>query len=679
MRKDHSDDRDDQEDRNFTSGQHRDVPKSLEDAERLLKDAKENRGALSNIELKTDDEGTSRLLGLKIPKNVAPIASALIANFIPMIGKRGGEYAYYKGRSIAGTWKSAKGKEELIAVAAENIVRWGVIAALPIANFITATNLHVAKRKALFEEFSPVMTATKANYKTNEVIRLAFDELHDDVMTNIKLIAGDLPTMVPQALVGFQDQKEFKAKRDKLNKYGKLKGQNKTQKLIELENNIQDRIEKEKALRETFGYDKKNKQYRYEEYIQDELDNYQEQVREGGQSSKDPNSIQQNDKWLVLTGSLASEVVKNSIEEAAAKRRRKHSAWKMIKRLKREITEQCGSESNSACNDMFNSRTADDITIEDKSLKDYIIDIFQQHERDRMHIGETTKGDAPRPLGPALIERMMPSIDLVAEYVADGRLDPYALVNLVGENKLVIHHKDGSRTFAKPNEVQKTLDELLAVLSSRETVKPAEFFADFADPALIQDTLKKNLANMKGMEKAFFISLFPDDILMQAGMKKRDIVEHRKAAHGKMYDIVAAAVLDIAKKDPAHLKKLGLSEQEISTVSEVAQAIGDGDTKALQRAVDGRDKTIANVVRKAGLHEQVSNMDDGKNYWRKRIGESKKVHQEMEKAAAERNADSFSDLPPDEPVSKPFAADKKPKPFTKHAERDDLPVGPQVG
>jgi len=653
MRDEENENRDGRSWREKDSGGH---VRTLEDADALLRNAQYAGSGLPNIAMGIDEKtGKSQVLGFTVSRNVATIFRTLIANVVPWLSRSGGETAYNFAYRIAGKRPNAA----LIAKAAESAIRWGIVGASPIVNLIYASRLHSRDRKALFEEFAPVMAATKANYKNNEVIRVAFDELHEDIMMDLKLIAADIPTLVPQILAGIDDQKKFYEKKKHTSTIASTLTQSISERKSALDQEIKERHELREYLKE-----QAKKQGIDEELVMDAFHDELEARRNAHHVQRedaDENDIQKQKKqWLVLGGSLVSEVLKDNIHERSDKRRNKANAWKMIQHLKRELEEQRGKGGDQYAG--VSARSADEIMIDDMSLKNYVVDIFQQHERNRAKLNgeKIAQSDSLNPLGPALVEHMQPAIDLIAEYIADGRLDPDALVTLVGENKIVIHQKSGARSFAKVEDVRKTLDELLAVMSTREAIKPEEFFADFADPALIQNTLKQNIQSMQGMEKAFFVSLFPNDILEQAGMSKKEINAERKRAHKNIYDIAAASVLDIAKKDGEQLKKLGLSDPVIVAVSELAQSVEAGDRQALERAVDGQDKkAILGAIRTVGLHEQTSRVEDGENYWIQRVKEAPTAKKIIEKGAANQKAEKEDQTAPLEETKEPSAAEDK--------------------
>jgi hypothetical protein len=565
----------------------------------------------------TTENGRSSILGIAVPKTLAPVIETIVATFLPRITRFSGAFAYDKSLRLAGKYFDAN-KSHNIARSLEFAVRWGLIAAKPVTDFISAESEYSKERKALFAEFAPVMAATKASPKNNEVMRIAAEQLYDDMMTDVKKIAADIPTLVPQVLFALQDQATLRDTRNAkkaAQKFG---------------------TDKIPAQSSGIGADFK----RFSDGLRNELgEAYTEEAalelfRQQNESVVQADTLHHRDQakrfdtmaepWM-LAGSAVSQAFKANINERDQQRQGQVNAWEMIKHLKQEMDQQCTELNETG---VCERRDPEEIRItgigkkanREISLKQYVIEIFQQHERDRSHtIGDTNL------LGNSLMGKLVPATDIIAEHIADGRLDAYALVNLVGGNSIIQHKNNGARIFASKAETQRIVDDLIPVMSTRETLKIEEFFANFANPKLIQDTLRKNINGMKGIEKAFFVSLFPDEVLTKVGIKKEEIIAFHKEAHDHMYDIVATSVLYMAQKTPEQLKDLGLAEKDIQAVTELAQKIESGnDPDAIKLAVGGRNKTVLlGALRTLGLNEQVSGaMGEGQAFWANRIKEA---------------------------------------------------------
>lgn len=611
----------------------------------LQRQIQKNRDFIGNIHLQEDKKtGDSYVLGMRVPKNLRPVIELGIENAKPYIIDQS-ENIYKNTTKLAGKlgFKSAATHQK-IGVIAENTFRWGIIGAQPIYGIVHASQTYAKERKELFKEFAPVINASKTDYKKNEVIKSAFDRIHDDWFSNLKMVASDIPTLIPMIILGRQDQVAANARRKKLQEEDALKNEiAKKHTDPDAQRRELDAIRRQKALEAArqaknefvadamrngdFESEKEAAHYFRDNRESDVYNTYLEDLR-NSEDKKQHTEGKENDKmfkFLVPIASAVSQIFKSNVEEGAERRKKSINAWKLIQHMKEEVDAQF----NNSKDGDNQARSADDIRISlpeikggrDVSLKEYIVEIFKQNELDNGRAG----------LGNNLVGQLQPSVDMIADHIADGSLDSAALLKLVGENKVIVHH-GSSRSFASADQVEKAIGELLPVLSAAENIKLEDFFANFADPALIKKVIKGNLDTMKGSERAFFASLFPDPILEQAGMKKKEIVEIRKEIHDRKYAIVAASVAYLAKKDPEELKKWGLPDKDIEAVNELASKLADKDAKAIEAAVDGRDKTIIAAVRTVGLNQQVSKTGDGDAYWANRIKESDPLRTELSDA-----------------------------------------------
>jgi hypothetical protein len=624
------------------SSRHGSSTMSAEDMKRQIQ---KNKDFIGNIHLQTDEKtGDSYVLGMRVPKNLRPVIELGIENAKPYIIDQSENI--YKNSSKLAKKMGFTNAHNRIGVVAENTFRWGIIGAQPIYGIVHASQTYAKERKELFKEFSPVISTSKTDYKKNEVIKSAFERVHDDWLSNLRMVASDIPTLIPMVILGRQDQVASAAKRKRIQEDDTLKNEiakkhadpYEQQRILrekindEVSAEVEARMKKWVEANSAEGKRFAGKPEQAEDYYYQNL--YRSEHERISESRSNPKSDEAKEadkeksdkmlKFLVPFASAISQIFKANVEESAAKRKKSVNAWKLIRHMKEEIDAQF----SNARDGESGQRSADDIRISmqegkdgggrDLGLKQYIIEVFKQNELDNGRAG----------LGNNLIAQLEPAVNMIAEHIADGSLDSSALLKLVGENKVIIHN-GSARKFAPTEQVEKAVNELLATMGTKEDVKLEEFFADFADPILIKKAIKDNLCALKGADRAFFASLFPDPILEQAGMKKKEIIDIRKEIHDRKYAIVAASVAYLSKKDPEELKKWGLPEKDIEAVTQMASKLEAKDIKALQAAVDGRDKTIIAAIRTVGLNQQVSKTGDGDAYWTNRVKESDGIRGEL--------------------------------------------------
>ncbi len=252
-------------------------------------------------------------------------------------------------------------------------------------------------------------------------------------------------------------------------------------------------------------------------------------------------------------------------------------------------------------------------------ITDDIIAIFNQNEIDRGRSG----------IGVAMLEKLRPLAERIGEVVAHGELDPLALVNFVGEGKVI-----NKRRFVKEEQLEKIIDEQRAVFGSHEKTPLDEFLADFQNPTMILQAVKDNLHSLEGREKAVFASLFSDDVLLASGIAKKEIAQLRKDGHDQMFEFIKSSTLELAKKDSEELKSYGLSDKQIEAVTALNELLISGNEKEVKSTVDRGGEAIS-AIRMARLEEQAKN-GAGAKYWADKI--RKKVQIPVPEKTADMSA-----------------------------------------
>lgn len=667
--------RDHDDDHDFTGGRHGGAPMPNISAKSSPDDVKREMERLINrneqefrdtFKAKIDGD-QANFIGLKLPKYLAPIANVVHSVFIVPISTMGSSFVYNKSFKLAEQFHAPRDKAHLIGAGLEATVRWGIIASLPLFGFAAANKDYLKKRRELYRQFKPIIETSKIDYKNNEVVKTAFDHLHDDYAFSLKRLIPSLISFgiqVPYALE--QHRKIVSERNSQFSALGDLGKsiEERTKALlgkvtdkVKVNSAIADAIEAEKAKYLKTNKNKKrpydNKRMSQEELEQEfeqnigkslrsEFIDYNKPSTEASKPASGGFLDNQQYPLLLTAVSATGEGISTAINESRNKFA-KINSWEMIKHLKDVMDSRYNDGGNGHRGRHGRAgRSADDISIsmldageegkrhsrraDEVSLRQYVLEVFQQLERDR---GRAEMG------GP-LLEQLMPSVDLIAEYIADGRLDAYALVNLAGGNKIIQHRSSGARIFANNEQVQKEIDALTATLSTKEEVTEAELLANHTDPASIMRVIKRNLDSMQGKEKAVFASFFPVEILVKSNIKKQDAIELHKQGHALLYEAVAGATLAIAHQlateDPEGVKKmLGISDEQIKEISALAAKLEQGDWKAVETAVDGHDKGAMVAARTAGLELD----SKGKSPWVEWVKNGAQAHKEIQEAPKE--------------------------------------------
>lgn len=639
---------------------------TAEEMKRQYEEMKANNlDKLKNIEFERDENGQTTYLGMPVSEEMRPVLETAINGIKPyIIGySENVSSAVAKAAHKIGFKKSSA----TVGLVAENIFRWGIVGTEQIFHAIKASNKYARERKELFVTLSPVMQATGSNLHNNEVIKAAYDEIHADWASEMTKMVADVPSLIPTFYSAWQDQKASSKKRkadvakkiditdeaayDARQKHDDKLADERFERGEALERRIDVRRQKiidSHGDGDPDGLARKLETFRNGTENTMRNDFYNEGRNYGGQEEYEHKVAVKNNgdaTGLLMAGgtvgSIVSQMWKHSIDKGVEQRKKRVKAWRLIENLKTEMDAHCADKRGRSseyddCEKSFTSRSPEDITISGKgnkegeslNLKQYIIEVFQQHERDRepnRSFYDAKTGKAIDPLKGTMLNNLTPLVDVIAEHIADGTLSGDALYKLVGENRVIQHSASGARVFAKAEALNKMIDEELSpVLGTREVMKMEEFTAKFPDPKGAQEMLKKNLAGMQGVTKAVFAAQYPDDILVQSGMAKADVFPMRKQAHEKDRSIYFAAVMasHFAKRSDEELKKLGVPENEAKALRSLAEKVDGGDMKELKLAVHGSDKSAIDAIRTAGLLEQIKlGGAAGEAFWKDRTNE----------------------------------------------------------
>ena len=444
----------------------------------------------------------------------------------------------------------------------------GLIAIQPTFGVVNSFRNKSKERKEIRDNMATILAADKKAYAANEVIQTAMEKTHEHFVDGLKHVAADLPAVLMSGYFAFCDHKKLVADKTAKQEQAEIARGGASAFNIEQDKKQAQLDAKRKELQAKYGEDKTAFDDAWADYRSD-LNQEWHRLRTGQHTTEKPKSeLGAEAKVAVVAGAgLLGSMIKGIISKDDDRKKRK-TAYEQIMKLKEE---------------------ADAGTLKDANLTNRIIDIFQHNEVDR---GRTK-------FGPALLEKLQPLAERMGEVVASGELDPLALVNLVGDRKVV-----NKRRFISSEDLEDLLDAQRKVFSTHEKTPLDEFLADFQNPTMIMKAVKENLQNLRGSERAVFASLFSDDVLLHAGIKKSEIVPLRAQGHDFMYEFVKRSAFEMGKKTDEELKQEGLSVQHIENIRALNELLDQGNEKELHTMIDRGDPVVA-AARNVALGQQL--------------------------------------------------------------------------
>ncbi len=559
-----------------------------------------------------------KLFGLlTVPPEMERSVNTILGPLTAWLSKSASGFVYNQTKAIAEGklferhLPSVAGKASKIAMFAELGTMWGILAFRPISEFIATNHQYTLDRLHLSRDIRSACEATGADAHHNEVVRAAYNGLHDGWVGDLKMMIPGLLVLAAQAPYGMKLQDKILKNREGEIDLAKLSAEvgkaNPTDTPAQIKAKAavaQQRAvaEEHKAMRATFfevNDDFKPNTTEGEEQFKRFMErNPRATSATAVQDAHAPNAAMGD---LMTFGGLSGiagmlgQDVEKAMQKSADGKGKIHSSYDLIVKLKEQM--QAGNNK--------------------QSVHKAVVEIFQQLEED-MHRTKFAGG---------LLEKLEDLTKPIAEAIGNGTLDPLALVKLAGEHQVIEHGTGGKRAFRSEEAIEKSLQELLGCQIRKEHEVSAEtFLGTFANQLLAKETIKKNLAELKGEERDFFISILPMELLVDAGLAEAEICERRQAAHGQLYDQVASAVIHIAAQNEEMLKEHGMSAKDVAALKQLSKKILAGDEEAVKMAVDGKEKQIIANIAAVELSEQIAG---NQAVWTERVKESKSLEERI--------------------------------------------------
>jgi hypothetical protein len=254
-------------------------------------------------------------------------------------------------------------------------------------------------------------------------------------------------------------------------------------------------------------------------------------------------------------------------------------------------------------------------------LEEYLMRIFIQHQKDMVDISPNNTE-----ISKSFSEDLAAVARPLAAALRNGDISAQSLIRMVGEGKVI---KKQGRSIASVDEVKKLIKLEMPKQTAYSNDDPAEYYKD---APFNRSQLKKMLGKLDGEEKLAFVSMFSDNILIDAGMSKKEVQALRESTAKTADRIRAELVVGLNAEEK--IKTEVLAESEAERVAQASEAIiekGVGAMKALKTSPtneNGIERLLASAV--VNKPEYLGKM-------------LKTGHELMEKAAA--NDDGLADRP----------------------------------
>ncbi len=203
----------------------------------------------------------------------------------------------------------------------------------------------------------------------------------------------------------------------------------------------------------------------------------------------------------------------------------------------------------------------------------------------------------------------------VASAIMDGELNPYALVDLIGGDKLVKYSK-GEFVFTSTHERAEVMEKELTKYTDK--VDNKEFYKDLG---IKPEDLGKIYNGMGAEERSFFVMLFPPGILEKQGINRQELAKIRKSNRDEFIGTLAQALISVKDMSSEELKqKYGVPEDAAKALLSVAEDLSESSKygeREVENYVEKHQREVSKAVAKAGI------ASNNPNFWRELVGKGK--------------------------------------------------------
>ncbi|MCI5049596.1 MAG: hypothetical protein MRY32_04615 [Rickettsiales bacterium] len=340
----------------------------------------------------------------------------------------------------------------------------------------------------------------------------------------------------------------------------------------EIKSQVGDRISKEKLLEmaeEQIGAAPKGKA---KADAKGGFSNVQSQLMNGG----------------ALISTFVGQMVGNALFTSRRDKIQPISAYDMIRELKAQVDDNTKRERYRLPTGMKveGRKGVNDNAL---TLEHYIEQIFRQHERD---------GDPSAKISDRLKDEFEEACGIIAQEIRDERLDTMALIQLVGERKVV---RRGGKSVVGKDVVNAEVDRIEAQMKHASFIDEAEYFND---ASFSKEQLRDAWDAMDAEEREIFATFVPEEVLEAAGVNLKKLQQDKAQRREAMHKNVKQVVDGLVKMGDEKMRELDATNTEIELLNNAAEKVAKEGDDAIDKYMPGvgkngeltLDRPVANML-----------------------------------------------------------------------------------
>ncbi len=511
------------------------------------KDTYDNGNGRSGSEADKANEILGGLITL--PSNTAAVVNLVKSTFKPWAIEKGEGAIHAKMPGVLESLGMSQGTAGNLTSRTATSLAWLVIFSEELAGAYRNLSNYAGANKQLAEDVQPVLKAQGkaagligSQFSNNEVLAHARKCIRQKLVRDTAFDMTDLAASLPTLYVRYKNNEARLAgaadpKPDSPKSRSQLFNEQVTEFVEQYGYEKQDAIKAVQSMGQLNAQD--------ERLRKEEIKDTKEAI----------------EKYAVPIGAVITEMLRGHMEGKHKRNKEAEPALMMIRRLADTVIDDHEATS-----------------VKGVPFEQYIKDIFQTHQR---NMGQPE-------IGKRYEEKLDFACKEIANAITEGKMHPMALVNLVGERKII---KDKGKHVATREDIHKAIADQIERMPAKFSVDADEYFAE---TSIGEQDLKSILSGLKGEERTFFISLLPEEVALRVGVKEQEIKAAHEHAKAHFTETLNKAVLDVGSLSDEELEKAGLSKDEIELIRDVAPKAKQGDTKSVLAAVstkgDYKDK-----------------------------------------------------------------------------------------
>ncbi|MEQ1790561.1 MAG: hypothetical protein ABL857_08965, partial [Rickettsiales bacterium] len=510
---------------------------------------------VASISTVQNKDGKSYWMGVELSPEMALIATQLTSGIAPLFKDaiNGGVYKHVS-KAYNAIYKQATGVENKLGghkagLRGAGIVMGTVIGLQPIIGVVQSVKNKSAARREIRSNLENIIETNK-DYENNEVIKTVMERTNKIMVAGFKEAAAQLPMVVSSGYFAIGNHKAMVKKEN-----DKFEGKIIAEKMHSNPNSTRETLDREQEQYEELRKFAESKNIREDSPHFNHLLNKMHETGKHAHNLSEQNvnehQVDEKTQNFINTGALLGNIfMQRAVSKENKAELNKPTAYHLIMNLQAAINNGEVSEGSN--------------------ISSYIVDIFQQNEIDR---GRSK-------IGESLLNKFQPLAETIGKEISERKLDVLALVNLVGEGKVL-----NKRRFIDEEHLENLIDIQKKTFGARETTPLDDMLADYQKPDAILKAVKENLKNLKGDEKALFASLFSDDVLERSGIDKKERMPLRERGYELTRNFVINKAMELSEKSPEELTKMGLSSTQIEGINNLNELLLQGKEKAAKELI----------------------------------------------------------------------------------------------